>query len=1388
MVFAWQNTLRFFMVPVLAVTALALEPVTAAHAAVPLAIDQLVAKHQTPAASVTTAAFSTHQTGELLLAFIGADGPSNRAQTVSGVTGASLTWTLRQRSNTQSGTSEIWQARATTILTNVTVRANLSSAASSSLVVASFTGADPTANGAVATANAPTGAPTVALTTTRAGGWVWGVGSDWDSATARTAGANQTKVDEYLSTVGDTYWVQRQSAATASAGTSVAINDTAPTADRWNLAAIEILPATTDNTAPSAPTNLAATTPTPNQVSLTWSASTDDIGVAGYQVWRNGQQLATTSATSFNDLNATANTTYTYTARAYDAAGNVSPDSNAVQVVTPAPDTTAPAISAISVTGITQSTATISWTTDEASDSTVEYGPTTAYGTSSPTNGGLVTSHSVALSGLSAASDYHFRVKSKDVAGNLGTSADNGFTTTAPVGDTTPPTVSVSGPAAGSTVSATVTVTASAADNVGVVGVQFKLDGAVLGSEDLSSPYSASWNTTMSANGNHNLTAVARDSAGNTTTSATVSVTVNNGGSDPSQIGQWSAPIPLPAVAIHSALLPNGKILLWQGDFTQGGQQYVFDPTTNTTTQVPNAKADLFCAGQAVMADGRVLVIGGTATDGGFGVNDITAFNYDTQTWTALAPMQRKRWYATGTTLSDGKVLVTSGSDTSETDVVAESELYSPSTNTWQTLADNTHVMPIYPFIYQLPDGRIVHLGGSEGPTKSEVMNLSTAQWTTFDSRIIEGGSIANYAPNKFIKAGSAADDGFSGNSVNTAFTLDMSQPGATWQPTSSMQFPRSFLNLTNLPDGTVLATGGDTDKTGFNDAHAVLAAENWDPATGQWKTLASMTTPRLYHSVAVLLPDGRVYTAGGGGDPGVPDHKDTQIYSPPYLFKGARPTITSAPSTPQYNSNAFVATPDAAAITKVTLIRTGSVTHAFDENARALSLNFSVTAGGLNVQMPQNGNYAPPGYYLLSIVNGNGVPSISSYVRLPAPYEDNIAPTAPASLSANGVIGAANLSWPAATDNVGVTQYNVYRSTTSNFTAGPANQIGQTASTTFTDTAPAGTYYYQVTAQDAVGNIGAPSPEASATILTDSTPPSAPSALTVTSTTTAAVGLSWTASTDNVSVTGYQVWRNSTLVATIGASTAYSDATVAANTAYTYTVRALDAAGNGSLDSNPVTTTTPATSSLSIDKVVSTHQSTAASTISAPAFSTAGPNELLVAFITSDGGTTQTISGVSGGGLTWTLRQRTNARAGTSEIWQAVAPSTLTNVTVTATRSSGSYQGAITVASFIGANTSVNGAVATANAASGAPSIKLTTTRANSMVWAVGNDWDNATARTVGTGQTKVDEFLAPAGDTFWVQRQTALTPTAGTVVTMNDTAPTADRWNFSAIEIPGS
>jgi len=199
--------------------------------------------------SIATAAFSTTAANELLLAFVSSDFLSGTNTSVTAVSGGGLTWALVVRTNTQKGTSEIWRAFAPTALTNVTVTATLSQSVASSMTVLSFSGVDSSgtngsgAIGATKSANAATGAPTATLVTTRNNSWVFGVGNDYDNAIARTPGTGQTVLHQLLSTAGDTYWVQMQNAPTPLSGTSVTINDTTPTGDRYNLSICEVLPA-----------------------------------------------------------------------------------------------------------------------------------------------------------------------------------------------------------------------------------------------------------------------------------------------------------------------------------------------------------------------------------------------------------------------------------------------------------------------------------------------------------------------------------------------------------------------------------------------------------------------------------------------------------------------------------------------------------------------------------------------------------------------------------------------------------------------------------------------------------------------------------------------------------------------------------------------------------------------------------------------------------------------------------------------------------------------------------------------------------------------------------------------------------------------------------------
>src|SRR5581483_3762603 len=251
------------------------------------------------------------------------------------VTGGGLTWVLVQRSNTQSGTSEIWRSFAATPLSKVTVAAALSQSVQSSITVVSFTGADTTGSngagaiGASAATNAKSGAPTASLTTTRNGSWVFGVGNDFDNAVARTPAAGQTLMHQDLTSAGDTYWVQRQSNTTPTAGTSVKINDSAPTGDRYNLAIVEVLPSLGGGGGGGTPPTIAIASPlqfasVTGTTTITANVSNSGSTITGVQFLLDGNNLGgqVTSApyTFAWDTTSAAAGTHALTAIAYNSA------------------------------------------------------------------------------------------------------------------------------------------------------------------------------------------------------------------------------------------------------------------------------------------------------------------------------------------------------------------------------------------------------------------------------------------------------------------------------------------------------------------------------------------------------------------------------------------------------------------------------------------------------------------------------------------------------------------------------------------------------------------------------------------------------------------------------------------------------------------------------------------------------------------------------------------------------------------------------------------------------------------------------------------------------------------------------------------------------------
>jgi hypothetical protein len=468
---------------------------------------------------------------------------------------------------------------------------------------------------------------------------------------------------------------------------------------------------------------------------------------------------------------------------------------------------------------------------------------------------------------------------------------------------------------------------------------------------------------------------------------------------DPGQVGQWGPVDPWPVVGIHVALLPNGKVLAWDSvgdaateafpvhDFTRAT---VYDPATGAHTNVRvDTGHNIFCAGFAHLSDGRLFIAGGNLNSALNGIVQTHLFNPANNAWSLGPNMAAARWYPSVTPLTNGEMLITEGGP--DIPQVRRTD------GSLRTLSSAALNLPLYPWLDVAPDGRVFYSGPDQ--TMRKLDPVGTGSWQSLGLRdgINRGyGSRAVYDVGKTLVAGG-------GPSSSDARVIDIN--GATPQvsTTSPMAFGRRQHNLTLLADGSVLATGGNSTGAGLIDmTGGVYNAERWDPATGQWTTLAAQAVTRQYHSTALLLPDGRVLSSGGGICGTCDDvgylAKNAEVFTPPYLFKkdgsgqlAPRPEITVAPGTVGYGASFEITTPNAASIQKVGLMRLGSQTHSVEMEQRYVPLSFTRGTGTLTANVPANVNTAVPGVYMLFIVDSAGVPSVAKMVNL-----DSAAPPPP--------------------------------------------------------------------------------------------------------------------------------------------------------------------------------------------------------------------------------------------------------------------------------------------------------------------------------------------------------------------------------------------------------
>ena len=451
-------------------------------------------------------------------------------------------------------------------------------------------------------------------------------------------------------------------------------------------------------------------------------------------------------------------------------------------------------------------------------------------------------------------------------------------------------------------------------------------------------------------------------------------------------LGKWSAPFTTPIVAIHLALSMDGRALLWG----LNGEPWVWDPTSYPAN--PGAgfsevswPSEMFCGGHTYLPDGRLMVIGGeiASLGYGYGIADVNAFGAGG--WSNFPAMAFARWYPTATTLPNGDIVAISGSDQNAITVTFP-ELFNGSS--WRTLTGANLNLPLYPRTFVEPkQGRLFYAG--ENPISRYLdpnANGGNGAWISAGTRHLaasRGYGSAVMLDGKVLNVGGGGGVCPTGPN-SSAELIDLHAASPAWRYVGSMAYARRQTNATILANGKVLVNGG-TSACGFDEASgSVYAAELWDPVTENWSLMASGAVQRIYHSAAILLPDARVLVAGGN------NQSTAEVYTPSYLFAtdgspAQRPSYALAASTAGYSQTLSLATSDAASIEKVTLVRLGAATHAFNQSQQLNTLSFGPSPDGqtLNVTMPASGRLAPPGPYMLFIINGQGVPSVAKILTI---------------------------------------------------------------------------------------------------------------------------------------------------------------------------------------------------------------------------------------------------------------------------------------------------------------------------------------------------------------------------------------------------------------------
>ena len=468
------------------------------------------------------------------------------------------------------------------------------------------------------------------------------------------------------------------------------------------------------------------------------------------------------------------------------------------------------------------------------------------------------------------------------------------------------------------------------------------------------------------------------------------------------QVGQWGPVVSWPFAFASAASLPDGRIAAWGANnlrsFSGGNFTYssIWDPATGQFLSRNHNDHPMFCAIPTMMEDGRVFVNGGDAN-----TNKTSIFDYRTNQWTRANNMNTGRWYPGSVMLPGDKAFTMLGRPGGP-----YPEVWTAG-NGWSLLTGanlNNGVLNYtgyqstwLPYVHLMPNGNIFHSGPTtqmniidpNGNGSITSAGLTNSWYPKYSTSIM-------YDEGKILVAGGAANDTSTAPGTNQAMIIDVNGPTPTKTTIATMGYARKFNNGVILPNGEVLVVGGNTSGREFSDQGSILAAEIWNPTTQTWREVANMSVPRNYHSVALLMTDGRVWSGGGGLCNCSADHPDHQVYSPPYLFNAdgslaTRPTISSAPTVATHGDS--IAVQATIGIQKFSLIKLSGITHNLNSDLHYVNVPFSGSNGQYQLTLHNNPNVLTPGYWMLFAINSQGTPSLASVMQISSgsqPPSDN--------------------------------------------------------------------------------------------------------------------------------------------------------------------------------------------------------------------------------------------------------------------------------------------------------------------------------------------------------------------------------------------------------------